>query len=205
MKLGNGQFSTRTIEGVATAKSPINWARVGGIARAAIVVCLGGILIGCGGGGGGGGGGGSQSTFNTSEFTANFGLATIGALTAYDNSGTGQGITVAVIDTGIDVDNGEFTGAIAAASTDIVTNNAANLQDVDGHGTFVSGIIAARKNVSLTHGVAFDSTILAIRADDVSGSRFSDGSLATAVDYAVANNADVINLAYPVNAHDRYM
>ena len=48
-----------------------------------------------------GGGGGSTSAFNTAEFRANFGLASINALTAYDNSATGQGITVATIDTGM--------------------------------------------------------------------------------------------------------
>ena len=71
-------------------------------------------LLGCVGGGGGSGGrrcvsscggsggGGSTSAFNTAEFQANFGLASINALTAYDSSATGEGITVAVIDTGID-------------------------------------------------------------------------------------------------------
>ncbi len=153
-------------------------------------------LLGCGGGGGSSGNGGANTAtnFNTTEFQANFGLATIGALTAYDNSGTGEGITVAVVDTGIDVNNSEFTGAISPASIDIITNSSATLQDEVGHGTGVSGVIAAGKNDALTHGVAFDATILAIRAE-IAGGFFLDSSLASAINYAVANNADIINLS----------
>ena len=162
------------------------------LATAAVVV-----LAACGGGGGGGGGG--AVNFNTTEFQANFGLASIGALTAFNNSGSGTGITVAIIDTGIDVNNAEFTGAIAAASTDTVTNNSTFLQDISGHGTAVADVIGARKNGSLTHGVAFSSTLLALRTDTIgscfTSCSFTNTNIATAIDFAVANGANVINIS----------
>ena len=34
-----------------------------------------------------------------------------------------------------------------------------------GHGTAVAGVIAARRNDALAHGVAFDAELLVIRAD----------------------------------------
>jgi hypothetical protein len=108
---------------------------------------------------------------------------------------------VAVVDTGIDVLNTEFTGAIAAASTDIVTNNNLFLQDpsTSGHGTAVAGIIGARRNGVGIHGVAFSSTILAIRTDTVNscftGCTFAQADIANAITYAVNNGARVINLS----------
>ncbi len=161
------------------------------------------VLAACGGGGGGsgGGGGGGTTNFNTAEFQANYGLSKIGALTAYNNNGTGSGITVAVVDTGIDVNNAEFSGAIAAASTDIVTNNKTFLQDpsTSGHGTAVAGVIGARRNSAGTHGVAFNSTILAIRTDTVgscfTSCTFTDDNIAKAINHAVSNGARVINIS----------
>ena len=38
----------------------------------------------------------------------------LGASSAYAAGATGRGVTVAVVDTGIDVDHPEFAGAIAA-------------------------------------------------------------------------------------------
>ncbi len=159
-----------------------------------LIVTLSGCLGG-GGGSGSGSGGGSTSAFNTAEFQANFGLASINALTAYDNSATGAGVVVGVVDTGIDVDNSEFAGAIAAASSFVIGVNPATLQDQNGHGTAVAGIIGARKNDTGIHGVAYESSILAIRADDIAGSLFSHGSLAASLDYAVANGASIVNMS----------
>ena len=165
-------------------------------------------LAACGGGGGGGGasggsgqgsGGGATGPFNTTEFQANWGLANVGALHAFDNGGTGNGVTVAVIDTGIDVNHPEFSGALSGLSRNIISGNAADLQDPDGHGTAVAGVIAARRNDSLTHGVAFQSTILALRADTpgtcATNCSFTTTNVAAAIDFAVANGATVINLS----------
>ncbi|MDA1060146.1 MAG: S8 family serine peptidase [Proteobacteria bacterium] len=142
--------------------------------------------------GGGGGGGGSASAFNTTEFQTNYGLARISALKAYDNGGTGSGVTVGIIDSGIDLNNTEFTGRIAAASIDIRDNSSA--QDTDGHGTQIAGIIgAARNNVGI-HGVAFSSTILAIQVADSTTLAFDDA--ATAINTARTNGATVLNLSF---------
>ncbi|HEX6110948.1 MAG TPA: S8 family peptidase [Geminicoccaceae bacterium] len=159
-------------------------------------------MAGCGGGGGGGGSSGSLSShppgfFETAEYFANRGLKEIEASSAYAAGGTGKGIIVGVVDTGIDLDHPELAGVIDDRSIDIVSGSAATLGDVDGHGTAVGGIIAARRNGALSHGVAFASRLLVVRAD-APGScpgacAFDPAAVAAATDYAIAHGARVIN------------
>src|SRR3546814_18591598 len=86
------------------------------------------------------------------------------AIAAYDAGATGSGITVAVIDSGIDTGSAEFSGRISAASRDMISSRN-SLKDENGHGTAVSGIIAAARTASHIMGVAFTSPLLALRTD----------------------------------------
>jgi hypothetical protein len=184
------------------ARVTSGWLAVRRAALWLFLLTLTGAAAGCGGGGGGGGSVGARpaSFFETSEYQASFGLDLISASSAYAEGATGRGVMVAVVDTGIDVDHPEFAGAIASASTDIVSGDPQLVDDGDpeGHGTAVSGVIAARRNQALSHGVAFEARILAVRAD-APGSCVSDvcafdqTDVAAATDYAVARGAEVIN------------
>lgn len=156
-------------------------------------------LVACGGGGGGGssggiGGGGEvlvDGADYRAEFDANWGLGAIKADSAYDAGGTGSGTVVAVIDTGVDVDHPELKDRLHAASTDVINGDGPH--DTDGHGTMVAGFVGAERNGQLTHGVAYDTRIMAIDAYDESIEGFWDSDLAAATDHARANGADVIN------------
>ncbi|PCI51175.1 MAG: hypothetical protein COB49_02755 [Alphaproteobacteria bacterium] len=144
--------------------------------------------------------------FNTSEFRNNYGLPQLNALTAYENGATGQGITVAVIDSGIDIDHPQIEANIHVDSTNIVTGNKADLNDTDGHGTAVAGVIAAirdpdNKVNTNTHGVAFNAQVMAINTavtgscDSMDGCTFSDRDIAAALDYARVRNVKVVNIS----------
>ncbi|AZU03679.1 peptidase S8/S53 subtilisin kexin sedolisin [Glycocaulis alkaliphilus] len=108
------------------------------------------------------------------------------------------------MDSGINQSHPEFHRRISSASTDIVSSRG-ELEDIDGHGTGVAGVIVANKNNQGGHGVAFESIVLAIRADtpgtcedddpDDGGCRFSDANIAASIDYAISHNARVINLS----------
>lgn len=144
--------------------------------------------------------------FVTPEYEANYALETLRARIAYVDGGTGAGVTVAVIDTGIDSDHPELIGNLHPASTDIVAARG-DMEDSGFHGTFVSGIIAAARDGEGVHGIAFDSQIMSIRADTdpdrdpndacVPGGDcgFNADDVMRAIDYAVANGADIINLS----------
>ncbi len=163
-----------------------------------MILASGFSLTACGGGGGGSSSS-SSSSFNTTEFQANYGLASINALTPYDNSGTGSGITVAVIDSGIDLTHSDLTGNTSANSAS-VGSISTSVQDTLGHGTAVAGVIAATRNSTGTHGVAFSSTLLAIKMTD--SSAFTNANAAAGFDYAIAQNAKVINFSAGSTAFD---
>ncbi len=150
------------------------------------------------------------ATFETSEyFGSGFssgnrsGLAQIHASSAYARGATGSGITVAVIDSNVDTATRELQGQIAG-SYDVVSGRSATDIDPDGHGTLVSSVIVARKDGVGIHGVAYEAKVLAIRADasascqttgEDEGCTFNDTNLVSAITYAVANGAKIINMS----------
>ena len=148
----------------------------------------------------------SSSVFLTSEYNRSTGPAQHGAITAWTAGITGAGVTIAIIDSGIDTTSPEFTGRISAASRDVVSNRGLTNADSD-HGTNVALVAAAARDSTGILGIAFDANIAAFRADSLgtcasvvasdpkSGCSFSDSSIATGVNAAVAAGAKVINLS----------
>jgi hypothetical protein len=146
----------------------------------------------------------SSINFDTSEFRTSNAAVVSGAIAAYNRGATGKGVKAAVIDSGINASLPEFSGAgkIDPASRD-VTLGGRELGDEDGHGTAVAGVIAANRDGSWMHGVAFDASIIALRADTAGscvdtegdGCSFGDSSIARGVDAAVAAGARVINMS----------
>jgi hypothetical protein len=142
--------------------------------------------------------------YDTTEYRNSNAAVVSGALAAYNRGATGRGVVAAVIDSGINPSLAEFagTGKIHSSSQDVTSAGRA-LSDEDGHGTAVAGVLAANRNGSGMHGLAFDSTILALKADTAGscgstegdGCSFNDASIARGVDVAVASGARVINIS----------
>jgi subtilisin family serine protease len=149
------------------------------------------------------------SQFDTTEFRRSDGPLQHNAATAWGAGWTGAGVTIATVDTGIDVDSPEFAGRIAAASRDMFdATSDRGLNASDDHGTNVAMVAAAARNGTGILGIAWGSTILALRSDTPnscvadSGSTdpdddcsFADDTIAGAIDYATAHGAKVINLS----------
>ena len=145
------------------------------------------------------GGGGQSIAFYDAdpEYQAMSGLGVIGASTYYNggtnpNGYTGSGVIVAVIDTGIDFDHPELNDALHPNSQSVVGGT---VNDTAGHGTAVAGVVGANRNGVGMHGVAFNSTILALRAESCIGPfcGFFADDLTTATNIAVSLGADIIN------------
>lgn len=120
-------------------------------------------------------------------------LHIIEAPTAWRYS-TGRGVTVAVIDTGIDMDHPDFRPKRIASGFNVI-NPSAPPRDDNGHGTHVAGIVAAASsNGKGIAGVAPRATILPIKVCN-SGGFCNDYDIAAGTRYATNNGADVINLS----------
>ncbi|MBJ6134753.1 autotransporter outer membrane beta-barrel domain-containing protein [Ochrobactrum sp. Q0168] len=124
----------------------------------------------------------------------------INATPAYQRGFTGKGITVAVLDTGIDIYHPEFAGKVHPWSRNFGTymgeQDVRDLQQNGrpiGHGTHVSGIIAAARNGTGMHGVAYDAQILALRA--IVPDRKYD-AINRALRYASTTKVKVLNGSY---------
>jgi subtilisin family serine protease len=124
--------------------------------------------------------------------THQWGLDMIHADQAHQVS-DGAGATVAVVDTGVMVNHPDLAGRLLPG--DDVLAGGPVTRDGNGHGTHVSGIIAADEGNGIgIDGVAPLAKILPVRVlgDDGSG---SDADVATGVNWATDHGAQVINLS----------
>ena len=113
------------------------------------------------------------------EYDNAWGVTHIGSKAAHDAGIRGQGVKVAVIDTGVDyihdqppaleppVVDPEFLN-IYKGGYDFVNNDADPMDD-NGHGTHVAGILAAEHNGYLVVGVAPAVDLYALKILDASG------------------------------------
>jgi hypothetical protein len=105
---------------------------------------------------------------------------------------TGKGVTVAVIDTGCDIDHPDIKNNIVQGKNFIEKDK--DPIDRNGHGTHVAGTIAAENNGIGMVGVAPDAKIMPVKAlkDDGSG---DIQTVVSAILWSVDNNADLITMS----------
>lgn len=116
-------------------------------------------------------------------------------LAALHKVATGQGVTIAVVDSGIDADHPDLNGQISTEQ-----NFAPDRLVPERHGTGVAGVIAAHANNSVgIAGVAPGARVMGLRAcweTRTPGKTVCDSiSLAKALTYAIERRADVINMS----------
>jgi subtilisin family serine protease len=154
----------------------------------------------------------------TAEYRASGAVIGAKAQYAYDNGYTGRGVTIAIVDTGIDVGGSEFAGRILADSKALENKYARcmtcapefvtfDLKDVVGHGTQTASIAAAARDGKGMQGVAPEANILALKVTsaDLSnvtatspireGTGINTYAIAPAVAYAVDKGAFVISMS----------
>lgn len=143
--------------------------------------------------------------FYTSEYESQEGLSAVFTIEAYNAGAHGTDVLVSVIDSGIDLENPEFEGRIDERSADLLTGEVVgplyarsggpSLQDENGHGTAVAGIIGASRNEEGIHGVAPEAALLVFRVDDGEGV-FNGTAVREAVSRSVDYNAQVVNMSF---------
>ncbi|MEL7036640.1 MAG: S8 family serine peptidase [Cyanobacteria bacterium J06592_8] len=144
----------------------------------------------------------------------NWGLNTIHAPEVWSQGYTGEGVVVAVLDTGVDYTHPDLNDRIWRNIDEIENNgidddgngyvddivgwdfyyNDADPMDFHDHGTHVAGIIAAEGNEFGVTGVAPNAQIMPVQVMDEMGYS-TPSTVASGIYYAVANGADVINMS----------
>ena len=170
----------------------------------------------------------SPVTAPTGAEINNWGARAINAPVAWQNGARGSGVIVAVVDTGVDITHPQLVNQIDynrgemgldAQGRDKRTNgidddgngyvddwagydflnNSGVISDDVGHGTHVSGIIAAEHSdttikTGYVQGVAPEAKILPVKFLDQNGGSLSDAL--KGIDYAVMRGAKIINASW---------
>ncbi len=128
---------------------------------------------------------------NDPSYSEQWNLRSINVEQAWEDS-KGEGIVVAVIDTGVspvpDFEQTEFVAGYDFVNDDVIAND-----DV-GHGTHVAGTIAQSTNNNYgVAGIAYKAKIMPIKVLGLNGGTVVD--IAEGIKFAADNNADVINMS----------
>ena len=139
----------------------------------------------------------ATSTYNDPYVGLQRGFAAIdaGAAHRYAN---GEGVRVALVDTGIDATHPDLAGRVVEQHDFVASVPQAGV--VERHGTEVAGVIAAVANNHLgIVGVAPDAQLLSYRAcwgvQGTQGARCDSYTLALALGAAISSGADIVNLS----------
>ncbi|MBD1868373.1 S8 family serine peptidase [Cyanobacteria bacterium FACHB-471] len=150
---------------------------------------------------------------------SNWGLDLVKAPEAWAKGYAGQNVTVAVLDTGVDINHPDLKSNIWKNQGEIPNNgldddcngfiddvhgwnfagrDSNDVRDFYGHGTHISGTIAATRNWFGVTGVAYAAKIMPIRVIDSEEDNFFrkfDANVAAGIRYAVQNGAKVISMS----------
>lgn len=124
----------------------------------------------------------------------------------------GLGVTVAIIDTGIDTDHSEFLGRISTYSYNATEDKIVKdyllenheydwslIEDVQGHGTKVAGVIASSMNNGGIAGIAPSVELLIIKCESsIDGTFYNTSDLVFGLYYAIEQDVDIVNMSFGV-------
>ncbi|SDP14677.1 subtilisin [Litchfieldia salsa] len=120
-----------------------------------------------------------------------WGIPHIKADTVQSTGVTGNGVKVAILDTGIDSYHEDLS---VAGGASFVSGEPNALTDGNGHGTHVAGTVSGLNNSLGVLGVAPSASLYAVKVLGADGSGTYSG-IAQGIEWAISNNMDVINMS----------
>lgn len=134
---------------------------------------------------------------NDPQFSQQTWLNLVGARRLWAAS-SGAGVTVAVVDSGVDLSHPDLQANLMAGY-DFGDHDSVP-QDTIGHGTMVSGLLAAVANNGVgVSGLAPAVRIMPLKTSKDTGSAPLSSAVAEAIDYAVAQGVGIINLSITID------
>lgn len=125
--------------------------------------------------------------------TLPWGVDRIDAEYAWPAGVTGDGVKVAVVDTGIDYTHPDLDGNYAGGTN--IINSLKSPMDDNGHGTHVAGIIAAERGNNLgVVGVAPKASLYAVKVLDRTGSGYVSDIIA-GLNWCVSHGIHIANMS----------
>jgi thermitase len=135
----------------------------------------------------------SDMAVNDPYYGSQWHLPKIGTPTAWGDA-RGSGVTIAILDSGIDTAHPDFGGRLLAGYNFVDGNT--NVADVKDHGTKVAGSAAAALNNGLgVASVSGESRILPLRVSNSDGTAYLS-TISRALTYAADNGARVVNMSF---------
>jgi len=131
-------------------------------------------------------------TPNDPGFANQWGMVKVQASEAWDVTTGSPDVTIAILDTGVDLDHPDLASKIVA---NINFSSSSTVDDVHGHGTHVAGIAAAITNNGIgVAGLGYRATIMNVKVLGDDGLGY-DSWIAKGIIWAADNGAEVINLS----------
>lgn len=122
------------------------------------------------------------------------------------NGGSGgAGVTVAVLDTGVDTDHPDLVGNIGLCVTKVthMRPDTRSCEDGNGHGTHVSGTVLANagSDTQGIWGVAPEASLMTVKVCDKRAWCYGD-DIAAGIYYAADNGANIISMSFGGDTKD---
>ena len=143
-----------------------------------------------------------DSVHHVDAQTTGYGVLFIGAPTVWSTYGNaGAGVKLAVLDSGLDTTHPDLPTPVAISS--FVTNPVVEgPEDLEDHGSHVTGIAVAVDNDIGIVGVAHQADLITAKVIANSGAGFTSDIIA-GLDWAVAQGARVVNMSFSGTAYSQ--
>jgi hypothetical protein len=111
----------------------------------------------------------------------------------------GNGVTVAILDTGVDATHPDLAGQLVPGWN--MYDNNADTTDVYGHGTMVAGVVGAASNNAIgVSSFAWQAKIMPVRISGTDGMA-SISTIANGLVWAADHGARIANISYAVSGY----
>lgn len=145
----------------------------------------------------------SSSEANDPELPKQLHLKQTGALEAWNTVREQTNLTIAIVDTGIDLDHPDLQKNLVSGTNLVDPNESAD--DDNGHGTSVAGVIAALGNNGIGgSGILWKAKLMPIKALDYRGDG-TEQDLGEGILYAVRKGAKIVVLSVGLHRQSPYM